>query len=70
MTEVYHVKCPQINDSGPYRWLTNIGSSNGLVLSGNKPSPEHMLTQIYVAILASLGHNELTSKLTLKDIDL
>ena len=30
--------------------LVNIGSGNGLVLSGNKPLPEPMLTQIYVAI--------------------
>ena len=28
----------------------NIGSGNGLVPSGNKPLPEPMLTQIYVAI--------------------
>ena len=27
----------------------NIGSGNGLVSSGNKPLPEPMLTQIYVA---------------------
>ena len=29
--------------------LVNIGSGNGLVPSGNKPLPEPMLTQIYVA---------------------
>ena len=29
--------------------LVNIGSRNGLVLSGNKPLPEAMLTQICVA---------------------
>ena len=29
---------------------SNIGSGNGLVLPGNKPLPEPMLTQIYVAI--------------------
>ena len=28
----------------------NIGSGNGLVPSGNKPLPEPMLNQIYVAI--------------------
>ena len=28
----------------------NIGSGNGLVSSGNKPLPEPMLIQIYVAI--------------------
>ena len=31
-------------------WQVNIGSGNGLVLSSNKPLPEPMLTQIYVAI--------------------
>ena len=36
----------------------NIGSGSGFVPSGNKPLPEPMLTQLYVAI-ASLGHNEL-----------
>ena len=28
----------------------NIGSGNGLVLSGNKPLPVSMLTKIYVAM--------------------
>ena len=32
-------------------WLVNIGSGTGLVLSGNKPLPEPMLTQISVVIL-------------------
>ena len=31
-------------------WQVNIGSGNGLVPSGNKPLPEPMLTQTYVAI--------------------
>ena len=31
-------------------WSVNIGSSNGLVPSGNKPLPKQMLTQISVAI--------------------
>ena len=31
--------------------LLNIGSSYGLVPSGNKPSPEPILTEVYVAIL-------------------
>ena len=31
----------------------NIGSGNGLVPSGNKPLPEPMLTQVFVA---KLGH--------------
>ena len=30
-------------------WV-NIGSGKGLVLSGSKPLPETMLTQIYIAI--------------------
>ena len=33
----------------PQGWV-NVGLGNGLVLSGNKPLPELMLTQIYVAI--------------------
>ena len=36
----------------------NIGSGNGLVLSGNKPLPEPILTQISVAI--QWGQNELS----------
>ena len=40
-------------------WSVNIVSGNGLVLSGNKPLPEPMLTQIS-RHMASLGHNELT----------
>ena len=31
-------------------WSAIIGLGNGLVPSGNKPLPETMLTQIYVAI--------------------
>ena len=42
--------CPQMNVNGPYWWWVNIGSGHGLVPSGNKPLPEPMLTQIYVAI--------------------
>ena len=34
----------------PIQWEVNIGSVNGLLLSGNKPLPEPMLTLIYVAI--------------------
>ena len=41
--------CPQMNVTRPYWWWVNIGSGNGLVPSGNKPLPEPMLTQIYVA---------------------
>ena len=42
--------CAQMNITGPYLKLVNIGSGNVLVPSGNKPLPEPMLTQIYVAI--------------------
>ena len=35
---------------GLHWWSVNIGSGNGLVTSGNKPLPEPMLTQIFVAI--------------------
>ena len=31
-------------------WSVNIGSGHGLVPSGNKPSPEPMLTEFYEAI--------------------
>ena len=53
--------CPQMDVNKPYWWRTNIGSSNDLALSGKKPLPEPMLTQIFDAICASLGHNELRS---------
>ena len=33
----------------PYWWEVNIVSGNGLVPLGNKPLPEPMLTQIFVA---------------------
>ena len=35
--------------AGLHWWSVNIGSGNGLVPSGNKPLPEPMLTQIFVA---------------------
>ena len=41
--------CHQMNATGPSWWWVNIGSTNGLVPSGNKPLPEPMLTQIYAA---------------------
>ena len=46
----------------------NTGSANGLVLSGNKPLLEPMLTHIY-APMVSLGHNELTLSLELQFAD-
>ena len=42
--------CLQVNATRPYWWLVNISSGNGLVSPGNKPLPEPMLIQIYVAI--------------------
>ena len=42
--------CRRVIVTGPHWWYVDIGSGNGLVLSGNKPLPEQMLTQIYVAI--------------------
>ena len=48
----------QINVTGPDCWAVNIGSGNDLMPSGNKPLPEPMLTQFYVALyMASIGHN-------------
>ena len=38
-----------MNATRPYWEKVNIGSGDGLVLLGNKPLPEPMLTQIYVA---------------------
>ena len=42
--------CYQVSATRPHWSLINIGSGNGLVSSGNKPLPEPILTQIYVAI--------------------
>ena len=42
--------CSDMNVTGLHWWSVNIGSGNGLVPLGNKPLPEPMLTQIYVAI--------------------
>ena len=47
-----------MNVTGSYWWQVNIGSGNGLVPSGNKPSPKQMLSQLYVVIWQ--GRNELT----------
>ena len=48
MTEVSFVKLPSNECYAPYLQV-NIGSGNGLVLSGNKSKPEPMLTQSCVA---------------------
>ena len=42
--------CSQVNTTTPHWSLANIGPGNGLVPSGNKPSPEPMLTYTPVAI--------------------
>ena len=42
--------CTNMHVTGLHWWSVKIGSGNGLVPSGNKPLPERMLTQIYVAI--------------------
>ena len=43
--------CCQANATEPQQWKVNFGLGNGLVVpSGNKPLPEPILTQIYVAI--------------------
>ena len=38
--------CHQVNFPGPYWWLVNIGSGNGLVLSGNRLLPEPGLGRV------------------------
>ena len=41
-------------------WQDNIGSGNGLVLSGNKPLPDPMFTKISWRHMVLQGHIELT----------
>ena len=50
MPEVSLWNCSQMNVTGPHSWLVNIGSGNDLLPSGNKPLPEPVLTEIYIAI--------------------
>ena len=50
-----------MNVSGLHWWSVNIGTGNGLVLSGNKPLPEPVLPQI-CRHMASLGHSELIQR--------
>ena len=40
----------RVNATEPHLWKDNIGSGNGLVPWGNKPLPEPILNQIYVAL--------------------
>ena len=57
--------CTQVNATELHWWEVNIGSGNGLVLSGNKLLLKPMLIQVYVSIwckwVDAYGHNELTS---------
>ena len=50
MAEVSLVKLPSDEGHWTLLMIVKIGSGNGLVPSGNKPLPELMLTQIFVAI--------------------
>ena len=47
--------CLYVNGSASWQMSVRIGLGNGLVLSGNKPLPEPMLTEIYVAIWCHLA---------------
>ena len=50
MAEVSLVNLPLDECHSTLLMIVNIGSDNGSVLSGNKPVPEPMLTQISVTI--------------------
>ena len=50
MVEASLVKLSNMDITGLHWWSVNIGPGNGLVPPGNKPLPELMLTQIFVAI--------------------
>ena len=43
----YEIALKSMAKNSYWSTLVNIGSGNGLVLPGNKPFPEPMLTQIY-----------------------
>ena len=47
--------CLYVNGSTSWQMSVRIGLGYGLVLSGNKPLPEPMLTEIYVAIRCHLA---------------
>ena len=57
MVEASLVKCHNMNVTGLHWRSVNIGSGNSLVLSGNKPLSEPLLTQISVAIWKSLENH-------------
>ena len=53
MADIFLVKLPSgdwLIVNGPYWWKINIGLGKGLVMFGNKPLPEPMLTKLYVTI--------------------
>ena len=49
--EYFVCNCPQLNVTGPHRWLVNIDSVNDLVSPGSKSSHEPTLIQIYIAMV-------------------
>ena len=48
--ERLHWNCIFVNGKGPYRWQVNNHSGSGLLLPGNKPMTEPMLTKIHDTI--------------------
>ena len=48
--------CPQVKATRHQRWSVNTGQSNGLVLPGNNPLDEPILTQIYNTICRHSRH--------------
>ena len=50
MAESYDMELPSGDNHWTSLMVVNIDLGNGLVPSGNKPLPEPMLTQIFVAI--------------------
>ena len=70
-----HFLCnyPQVNALRLYLWQVNINSNNGLVLSGNKPLPEPVLTKTSLARplwvkVTSLYDYSCASYVTLRDM--
>ena len=53
-----------MNVAGPCWWYVSIGSSNGLVPSGNKPFIWTNVNPVLCHHMASLGHNDLNISLT------
>ena len=44
---------PYVNATKPQQWLVSAGSGKGLVLSGNKPLPDPVLTKIDIITVTS-----------------